>query len=76
VGRGEQLDTRPDPGVVTDGDPGDVEADEAEVREDPLADLDLVAVLAPERRTDVAPFAERPEQLAQRARRPGPASRR
>ena len=62
---GQELDAGADLHVVADRHAGDVEADEPEVREGPVADVELEAVLAPEGRPDVAPVAEAPEQLAQ-----------
>jgi hypothetical protein len=49
---GQQLHVRTDLHVVADGDGRNVEADQAEVREGTGPDEGLIAVVAPERRSD------------------------
>ena len=65
VGGGEQLHVGADLHVVADGDGGDVEDDEPEVGEGAGSDAGLVAVVAAERRPDLAALAVRPQQLGE-----------
>ena len=66
VGGGVDVDTRSEVAVPADRYPTHVQHDAVEVRVEALANVDVVAVVAPERRFHVALVAERAEQVVQK----------
>src|SRR4029453_2911438 len=65
VGRGQELNIGADLYVVADPDGGHVEQDHPDVDEGPRPDMDLVAVVAVQRRADLGALPHRAQQLAQ-----------
>src|SRR4051812_33757280 len=66
MGRGQQLDVRPDLHVVADGDRSDIERDEPEVGEAPSPEADLGAVVDEQRWPDRRPLPDRAEHLLEK----------
>jgi hypothetical protein len=62
--------------VVADGDPGNVQRDQAKVREAPVADADLGPVIDVERRPDFRALANGPEEFHEQPARLAPGARR